>query len=76
MPEGSVVMAIFEYTVKFNGRKYYPGEDVPIEEHKAEVKPKKEPKVEEKTVEEVIEKVVEKTTEKKAPAKAKSTKAK
>ena len=27
----SVVMAKFEYTVKFNGKKYLPGEDVPLE---------------------------------------------
>ena len=36
MPEGSVVMAKFEYTVKYNGRKYYPNEEVPIEEEKTE----------------------------------------
>ena len=27
----SVVMAKFEYTVKFNGKKYLPGEDVPLD---------------------------------------------
>ena len=36
MQEGSVVMAKFEYTVKYNGRKYYPNEEVPIEEEKTE----------------------------------------
>ena len=36
MPERSVVMAKFEYTVKFNGRKYLPGEEVPMDEPKAE----------------------------------------
>lgn len=35
----------FEYTVKFNGRRYLPGEDVPMEP-KTKVK---EPKVEEST---------------------------
>lgn len=29
-------MAVFEYTVKYNGRKYLPGEEVPMEEPKAE----------------------------------------
>lgn len=29
-------MAKFEYTVKFNGRKYFPGEEVPLESDKAE----------------------------------------
>jgi len=36
MPERSVVMAKYEYTVKYNGRKYYPGEEVPIDEDKSE----------------------------------------
>lgn len=29
-------MAKFEYTIKLNGRKYYPGEEVPLETPKAE----------------------------------------
>lgn len=29
-------MAKFEYTVKFNGRRYFPGEEVPIETEKTE----------------------------------------
>ena len=29
-------MAKYEYTVKYNGRKYYPGEEVPIDEDKSE----------------------------------------
>lgn len=30
-------MAKYEYTVKYNGRKYYPGEEVPIDEKPEEV---------------------------------------
>lgn len=26
----------FDYTVKYNGKKYFPGEDVPMDESKAE----------------------------------------
>ena len=26
----------FDYTVKYNGKKYFPGEDVPMDEPKAE----------------------------------------
>ena len=48
----------FEYTVKLNGRKYYPGEDVPIEEQKPNVVEPKEPEIMEKPVE--VEKKVEK----------------
>ena len=65
----------FEYTVKLNGRKYYPGEDVPIEEQKPNVVEPKEPeKIMEKPVE--VEKKVEKPVEKKTTTKAKSTKGK
>ena len=68
-------MAKYEYTVKYNGRKYYPGEEVPIEESQTEVKPiKAEPVVEEKPVE--VEKKAEKPVENKTTAKAKSTKGK
>lgn len=42
----------FEYTVKFNGRKYFPGEDVPLEE---ETKPEIPEPVE------VVEEVAEET---------------
>ena len=64
----------FEYTVKLNGRKYYPGEDVPIEEQKSNVVEPKEPEIMEKPVE--VEKKVEKPVEKKTTTKAKSTKGK
>ena len=65
----------FEYTVKLNGRKYYPGEDVPIEEQKPNVvEPKKEPVVEEKPV--AKPEKAEKPVEKKTTTKAKSAKGK
>ena len=64
----------FEYTVKLNGRKYYPGEDVPIEEQKPNVVEPKEPEIMEKPVE--VEKKVEKPVEKKTTTKTKSTKGK
>ena len=64
----------FEYTVKLNGRKYYPGEDVPIEEQKPNVVEPKEPEIMEKPVE--VEKKVEKPVEKKTTTKANSTKGK
>ncbi|MBR6003842.1 MAG: hypothetical protein IK068_03870 [Lachnospiraceae bacterium] len=64
----------FEYTVKLNGRKYYPGEDVPIEEQKPNVVEPKEPEIMEKPVE--VEAKVEKPAEKKTTTKAKSTKGK
>ena len=64
----------FEYTVKLNGRKYYPGEDVPIEEQKPNVVEPKEPEIMEKPVE--VEKKAEKPVEKKTATKAKSTKGK
>ena len=54
----------YEYTVKLNGRKYFPGEEVPVEGQTPNVvEPKKEPVVEEKPVE-------------KKPATKKSTKGK
>lgn len=43
-------MAKFEYTVKFNGRRYKPGEEVPIPDETKTEAPKKV--VEEKVVEE------------------------
>ena len=43
----------FEYTVKFNGKRYFPGEDVPMEE------PKTETVIEAVTVEEVKEEPIE-----------------
>lgn len=58
-------MAKYEYTVKLNGKKYLPGEEVPIEEQTPNVvEPKKEPIVEDKPV------------EKKTTTKAKSAKGK
>lgn len=35
---------VFEYTVKYNGKRYLPGEDVPMDEPKVE-EPKAEPVV-------------------------------
>ena len=67
MPERSVDMK-YEYTVKLNGRKYFPGEEVPVEGQTPNVvEPKKEPVVEEKPVVKV---------EKKPVAKSKSAKGK
>lgn len=42
----------FEYTVRFNGRKYFPGEDVPMEE------PETVTVAEEATVDEIKEEPV------------------
>lgn len=62
----------YEYTVKLNGRKYFPGEEVPVEEQTPNVvEPKKEPVVEEKPVVKA-----EKPVEKKTTTKAKSAKGK
>lgn len=59
MPERSVVMAKYEYTVKYNGRKYYPGEDVPIDENKTEsVAVAEKVAVAEAVVEEPVESIV------------------
>ena len=45
---------VFEYTVKFNGKKYYPGEDVPMDEEPVIEKP-----VEEKTEKNPLEQAKE-----------------
>ena len=64
----------YEYTVKLNGRKYFPGEEVPVEEQTPNVVETKEPEIMDKPVE--VEKKVEKPVEKKTTTKGKSTKGK
>ena len=52
-------MAKYEYTVKYNGRKYYPGEEVPTEENDTEsVAVAEKVAVAEAVVEEPVESII------------------
>jgi len=75
MPEGSVVMAKFEYTVKYNGRKYYPNEEVPIEEEKTESVAVAEKVAVTEEVKEPVEETKPVLTEKASKSKGKKPKA-
>ncbi len=51
-------MAKFEYTVKYNGKRYFPGEDVPMETENTETVAVTEEVAVTESVEEPVENVV------------------
>lgn len=61
----------FEYTVKFNGKRYFPGEDVPMEEAET-VMVAEEATVDEIKEEPIVDNVVEETKKSKGRKKKSS----